>query len=263
MTYTGFLLLFLVIPIVLLYILNRRDRRKAQTVSGRLIAPSSLILALGVIAVIYTTPWDNYLVATSVWWYDPALVMGITLWWVPLEEYCFFVLQTALVGLWFLLLQRRITPPTLFMPQKAVRLIGSVVLGIIWAISAAILLISWEPGRYLALVLVWALPPIAFQVALGGDILWHYRRLVVTVIASMTLYLSTVDIVALHSGTWVINPQLTLGISFVGVLPVEESVFFLVTCSLLTFGLTLGLAPQTLSRLPAGVKHRWSAVDGR
>ena len=23
---------------------------------------------------VYTTPWDNYLVATNVWWYDPALV---------------------------------------------------------------------------------------------------------------------------------------------------------------------------------------------
>ena len=29
------------------------------------------------IAVVYTTHWDNYLVATRVWWYDPALVSGI------------------------------------------------------------------------------------------------------------------------------------------------------------------------------------------
>lgn len=51
------------------------------------------------IALIYTTPWDNYLVASGVWFYDPARVWNIILGWVPLEEYIFFILQTILTGL--------------------------------------------------------------------------------------------------------------------------------------------------------------------
>ena len=51
------------------------------------------------VAVLYTTPWDNYLVATGVWWYDPHLVAGLVLGWVPIEEYTFFILQTLAMGL--------------------------------------------------------------------------------------------------------------------------------------------------------------------
>ena len=57
---------------------------------------------LVLIAVAYTTPWDNYLVATNVWWYDESLVTGLKLGWVPIEEYTFFVLQTLMTGLWTL-----------------------------------------------------------------------------------------------------------------------------------------------------------------
>jgi lycopene cyclase domain-containing protein len=59
-----------------------------------------------VIAVVYTTPWDNYLVATGVWWYDPQLVTGLVLGWVPIEEYTFFIVQPILAGLWLLMLMR-------------------------------------------------------------------------------------------------------------------------------------------------------------
>src|SRR6185503_20826468 len=56
------------------------------------------------LAVVYTTPWDNYLVATGVWYYNPRLVTGFVIGYVPIEEYTFFVLETILSGLcwWFL-----------------------------------------------------------------------------------------------------------------------------------------------------------------
>ncbi|MBN8501714.1 MAG: lycopene cyclase domain-containing protein, partial [Sphingomonadales bacterium] len=57
------------------------------------------ILVQVVIAVVYTTPWDNYLVATRVWWYNPGLVTGFVIGYVPIEEYTFFVLQTVLMPL--------------------------------------------------------------------------------------------------------------------------------------------------------------------
>ena len=79
MTYFGFLARFVLVPLALLvaaacYDAYRRMRRP-DTLSG---FPAWLALALHVlVALLYTTPWDNYLVATRVWWYDPQLVTGI------------------------------------------------------------------------------------------------------------------------------------------------------------------------------------------
>ena len=61
------------------------------------------ILVLSLIALIYTTPWDNYLIFRGVWTYPPDVVFG-KLGYVPLEEYGFMILQTWLAGVLFALL---------------------------------------------------------------------------------------------------------------------------------------------------------------
>ena len=102
MTYSQFLGVFLIIPLLGLTWLLR------TWLPTRPARPAGLMIGLlALVAVVYTTPWDNYLVAARVWWYDPALVTGLTLGWVPLEEYAFFVLQTGLTGLWVCFLGRR------------------------------------------------------------------------------------------------------------------------------------------------------------
>ncbi|HLU09442.1 MAG TPA: lycopene cyclase domain-containing protein [Oceanobacillus sp.] len=256
MTYFGFLLQFVVVPIVVLGIFVYRDRRmgKALPQSLRLLPPALVLVVLVGIALIYTTPWDNYLVATGVWWYDPALVTGITLGWVPIEEYTFFILQPILTGLWVLFLARRVhVVDAPFKPRSGVRVVSVVGVGAVWFASLLLLLSGWKPGNYLSLELVWALPPIALQLAFGADILWHYRRLVFVSIASATLYLCGMDALAIASGTWTINPELSLDVLLGGVLPVEEAVFFLLTNMLLVFGLVLGLATESAYRLPAQI----------
>lgn len=91
MTYPFFLLVYLIIPILFLGFLLRGEWRQTWWLRAALFT--------SVIALVYTTPWDNYLVATGVWHYDPARVWNIILGWVPLEEYMFFVLQTLFTGL--------------------------------------------------------------------------------------------------------------------------------------------------------------------
>ena len=251
MTYFGFLLRFLVVPILILGVLTWRDLRRGRALPGdlRFLSPWRILVILVGIAVIYTTPWDNYLVATRVWWYDPALVTGITLGWVPLEEYTFFVLQTLLTGLWLLFLARRIPMRSPMRARKNLRLVPAVGVGLLWLGAIIVLWSNWQPGTYLGLELVWALPPILLQLALGADILWHYRRLVGASLLTMTLYLSAMDLLAIHSGTWTINPAKTLGIFLGGVLPIEEVIFFLLTNTLLVFGLLLALANESARRL--------------
>lgn len=250
MSYFGFLAQFLGVPIAIMALLNLWDWRRGKRlpVALRAFPPLRMLAILVAIALIYTTPWDNYLVATRVWWYDPQLVTGIVLGWVPLEEYTFFVLQPILIGLWLLWLAKRLPQPS----QDEVfgaRSISLGMTGAIWLIAMGILLLDWQPGRYLALELAWALPPIMLQLYFGVHILLRQWRLVLLTLVPMTLYLSAADSVAIGAGTWTIDPTQSLDLLLWGVLPVEEFVFFMLTTMLVTFGLTLGIAQQSWKQL--------------
>ena len=259
MTYFGFLTIFLGLPLLFLGGLMGYDIRQKRCLPDTLRNwPPVVALAAHVaVALIYTTPWDNYLVANRVWWYDPQLVTGIVWGWVPLEEYTFFVLQPLLTGLWLICLARRIEAgPELISDYGRVRrgLIG--LLGLLWLGLAYILTIGWLPGTYLALELVWALPPIMLQVGFGADILWRHRRLVLLSLLPTTLYLSAADALAISSGTWTINPALSLNIYLAGILPLEELVFFAATNILVVFGLVLVLSRQSAVRFERFWKKR-------
>ncbi len=263
MTYFGFLLIFLGIPMLMLAALNVADKRAGRQLPTELTnwLPGAAILAHVLVAVAYTTPWDNYLVATGVWWYDPQLVTGFTIGWVPIEEYTFFILQPLLAGLWLVYLARRLPFGSAIksnVPSK--RWLATGAAGVVWLGSAAMLISGWQPGTYLGLILVWALLPIMFQLWFGADILWQHRYLIATTIVTVTLYLSAADAIAIGSGTWTIDPAQSLQIYFGGVLPLEEFLFFLVTTVLLSFGMVLVMARQSQERLTSNMRNRLSKI---
>ena len=70
-----------------------------------------------------------------------------------------------------------------------------------------------------------------------------------------TLYLGAVDAVAIDAGTWTIDPAQSLEIYLGGVLPLEEFTFFLVTNTLVAFGMTLVLARESLERTPQRLQN--------
>src|SRR5574337_1204337 len=103
MTYFGFLLRFLAVPILVFLAITWQDNKSNRSTRG---FQNGRAVWIGIavhifLAVAYTTPWDNYLVATGVWYYNIKLVTGIVLGYVPIEEYAFFVLETILAGLWW------------------------------------------------------------------------------------------------------------------------------------------------------------------
>jgi lycopene cyclase domain-containing protein len=245
MTYLSFLALFLVVPLGLVAAGLMFMARQGRPLSSA--APIALLAHIA-LAVAYTTPWDNYLVATRVWAYDPARVLGVTFGWVPLEEYLFFVLQTLLSGLIALALARRLPTAGLTPSGRPLRTMAALALAAVWFAAVLALAAAWKPGTYLALVLVWALPPIALQVAVGGDVLWRNRRAVLAALLSVTLFLSAADFLAIRAGIWTIDPRQSLNLFLGGGLPIEEVVFFLLTNMLVVFGLTLSLAPEMWER---------------
>ena len=252
MTYFGFLGLFLAIPIVIMLGLTWRDARLGRELPRRFasFSPYTILGLHLVLALVYTTPWDNYLVATAVWWYDPAKVTGIVFGYVPIEEYTFFMVQPVLTGLWLLFWLRR-QPDVV---QKGwengrFRLTALAILGIIWLSMVIILVTGWAPGTYLALILAWALLPIMLQVGFGGDILWQHRRMVALGLIPITLFLSAADTLAIHDGIWTIDPSQSLNWYLGGILPFEEFLFFLITNTLVVFGMTLFLSAESQERL--------------
>lgn len=245
MTYFGFLAIFILFPILALSIVSITKRRKGKSIND-----SKTVAAIGIhiiLALLYTTPWDNYLVATDVWSYNSRLVSGIFLGYVPIEEYTFFLLETWFVGLWWQIIARRITSLEAFKPSARLRFGFIAIAALIWLCSAFIFFNHWQPMTYLSIILLWVMPPIISQLAFGADILWHQRKLLAWTILPMGLYLSFADSLAIASGTWTINPVQSTGI-FIGKLPLEEGVFFFVTVTLISFGMTLLTAKESQSR---------------
>ncbi len=248
MTYFGFLVVFVVSPIAVLWavllFLSKGDARRGFAGRSALVA----VVVQMLLALVYTTPWDNYLVATGVWHYNPARVTGIVLGYVPLEEYLFFLLEALLVGIWWITLIPSGRPSHPFKPAARMRHALTAATVLIWLISTAAFLSGWIPGTYLTLILSWALVPIGIQLTFGADLLWHYRRLVAATILPTALYLSVADALAIKSGIWAINPAQTTGLHLC-YLPLEEGLFFLVTATVLGFGMTLALIPEGQERL--------------
>ncbi|MFT5194701.1 MAG: lycopene cyclase domain-containing protein [Cellvibrionaceae bacterium] len=253
MTYFRFLQIFLVSPLILFSVLCLIQYRSEiiTPIAFKTWRLASITLTLVGIAVVWTTPWDNYLVMTAVWWYDPSLVSGFVIGYVPIEEYIFFVLQTVLTTLITIFLMRHwpiSMAPAGFRPNSSLNKWSTIIIGALWLISTLFLLSGYRSTTYLTLILSWALIPIFIQTLFGADILWHYKRLLFWGIVPITLYLSAADSLAIFFGTWTISKEQTLGILLGSILPLEEFIFFLVTNTLVVFGMTLLLAQESHHR---------------
>lgn len=196
--------------------------------------------AVVAIAVVYTTPWDNYLVYRDVWGYPAGAVVG-TIGYVPVEEYAFFVIQTLFVGLFYFALRGRqvLASPPRAMPA-AFRGVGVAVWLLLAAAGVALLLHPSEHALYMGLILAWAPLPLAGMWAVGAGKVWAERRRVAVAIALPTLYLWVIDRIAIGLGIWDIRDRYSLTVDPLG-LPVEEATFFLLTTALCVVGLALFL----------------------
>ncbi len=233
MTYLQFLLVFLLPPILLVFLLQTRKSNQLSIKNAY-----SWIVTLSIIAFIYTTPWDNYLVYRQVWSYGRDRVLG-TIGYVPYEEYIFFLLQPLLTGLWLIAVLRWLTREERVSPGGQ----RSWMVGF-WALCTfcGVLLLYGSKTNpqllYLGLILTWACPVLAGMAWLSADTFWTYRRAWALGSLVPTLYLWVVDRFAIDRGIWDISATYSLNVRPFG-LPVEEAVFFLVTNLLVVQGLLM------------------------
>lgn len=230
MSYAAFLLIFLVPPIAvgIWYFIQNEDNESKKTAAYS-------IITLVILAVSYTTPWDNYLVKTKVWWYGPDRVIG-TIGYVPIEEYSFFILQTIMTGLWYFFLQNKIGLSIQTHPRRYMKNFISIFY--VALIALGVLGFNQEESRYLSLILVWAIPVVLLQWVVGGQYLLSNLKLYFFAIFVPSVYLWIADSIAIADEIWLISPEQTLGLT-IGSLPLEEAVFFLVTNWMVVQGMIL------------------------
>jgi lycopene cyclase domain-containing protein len=190
------------------------------------------------LAVAYTTPWDNFLIAQGVWEYGPGRILA-RIGYAPVSEYAFFAAQTVLTALWLSHLPA--DPPADRSNRSRTRRTRERLFGV--GAAAALFVLGWQflqsdPTFYLGAILAWAAPVLALQWAVGLPALVDRWKTVLLGVAVPTLYLAVVDRIAIHQGVWELSATYTTGVTLAG-LPVEEALFFLVTNVFVVQGLVL------------------------
>ncbi|NNE46499.1 MAG: lycopene cyclase domain-containing protein [Rhodothermales bacterium] len=230
MTYFTFLVVVLLPPILVLGTMVYRVR-------GGLNLGSALraVVFLVVIAVVYTTPWDNYLIYRGVWSYGEDRVLGV-IGFVPVEEYGFMALQALMTGLITLWMYRGVDRTEAV--SRPVYLAGLAVWIAVTVCGVWMLVSGADRWLYLGLILAWAGPVLAGTWWLGGrrfgTIGWRY----VAACGIPSVYLWVWDAFAIGDGIWEISDWYTVGLE-PGGLPIEEAMFFLLTNVLVVHGVLL------------------------
>jgi putative membrane protein len=236
MTYADFLLIFLIAPLAaLLAALGVTLRRRL--LDRRFVA---LVGVLALVALLYMAPWDHTAAVWGLWSWAPSRTWGQRWWGVPPEEYLFCALEALLAATVVyaaLLWRQRHTRASLpasspasspaWQPPRVnvavLPLAGLLAMGVAahWA--------------YLPFLLVWALPIIIIQWALGGRYLWRARGVWAPVSLALCAWFTLADAVAISAGVWRFDPRALLGPAL-GPVPLEEILFYLLTSLMVTQG---------------------------
>lgn len=242
MTYIEFLLIFTVVPIIILAFILRKELN-AQYVR-------TLLLVSG-IAFAATALWDNYAVYSGIWMFPPEKTLGIYLWYVPLEEYMFFFLQTYLTGLvqLYYLLKGGYDPKYSKSGTRAnIQIFPLIVLMSMFTLQVNredVILLPFGEFNYLFHLFAWAGSFVLIQFIFGGRKIRDNSKLIIIPTLIMTAYFSLADSISIGNGIWSFDPEQTIGTK-VGNVPLEEILFFFMTNLLVTEAMVLFLNQSLL-----------------
>ena len=212
--------------------------------------------------MVSTIPWDAYLIRSNIWSYPPDVVLGPTLFEIPVEEIFFFVIQTYNTSLLYLIASKPILKEVYLVNEssdskirakwKYIKMAGQLAVALV--AKNAIGFVREEGSKtYLGLILIWALPFLWLLWGLAYQFLVQLP-LPTTILPILlpTIYLWVVDTVAMNRGTWVIESGTKTGATIWPGLEVEEALFFFLTNCLIVFGLVaFDNAVAVLNAFPA------------
>jgi phytoene desaturase len=237
LTYAGFHVIFTLPAMALMIFFARQSSPTPEYFK----IGCNCIGLLCIVATLWTSPWDNYLVRSGVWDYpDGGHVLGV-IGYVPIEEYAFFSIETIFVGmLWLWQGQVKIIPH--FRTGSPWRILGLAGFAILFALS--LLMLTIDRTFYLGLIIAWSTPILALQWAFGAHALMAQRDVWIPPLIYSWIYLCIVDRWAIKNGCW--NIKMETSLPRIDYLPVEEAYFFLVTSTMCIWGLQLAMNVCTL-----------------
>ena len=248
MTYTEFLVYFTIIPIIILLISLRGKLKRSYL---------SVIVLVSVIAFVATSAWDNFAVYSGIWYFPPEKTMGILFYYVPIEEYAFFFLQTFTTGLVQIFYLEKFFKPKSGMPpgNESRTLNINIILLIIYFEIAnfyqrgteEIIKLPFGKWNYLFHLFSWAGAFILIQLIFGRKKIKGHLKLIIVPSVIMTVYFSLADAVSIGNGIWNFDPLQTIGTK-IGNVPLEEILFFLMTNILITEAMVLFLPEKYLNK---------------
>lgn len=217
-------------PTILLYLLMRPFIGSFDKIK---------IIALCTLALVYTTPWDNYIIYHKAWWYRKDAVIG-TIGYVPIEEYLFFIIQTIFTSLWMSLCSRW-TLNSLYL-KNTNRFQFYLIRYAVISLAMIAMIIGWQnaiPATktfYMGSIVWWTLlVVVGLWYLCGAYVFKRYKETLISIIVP-SVYLCYVDVIALRARVWHINEATSLEIFLIDDLPLEEITFFFLTNVIVTLG---------------------------
>lgn len=178
------------------------------------------------------------------WTYPQDAVLGHSLLSIPVEELFFFVIQTYITSLLYILCNKPVllaqhldTPETRPSWVRRGKALGQMLLVAATAFGGFLVRQQGE-ATYMGLILAWACPFLLITWSLAGEMLLYkpWTSTLLPILAP-TFYLWLVDELSLRKGIWTIENDTKLGNQLFGSLDIEEAVFFLITNTLIAFGI--------------------------
>ncbi len=238
MSYALFLGLFLILPIIGLGYWTIRRRSKIPLSNKRI---GYSLVSISSIAFIYTIPWDNYLVYRGIWWSPQDRIIG-KVGFVPIEEYCFFILLPLMVSLLILVklsYRKEILPSVRSGSDLLIVWPVRILLSALFGLGVFFLFLG-EKHLYAGLLLSWATPIILGLTIWKSSVLYENAGTLLFSLTVSTIYFCLIDLLALNQGIWTIVEQYSLPLLLFG-LPIEEALFYFLTSLLSCYGFLLFL----------------------
>jgi len=232
MTFLRFLL-FLAVPILGLLWIQRKTMKTNYLLT---------VLAVAFGSVIYTAPWDNWLIIHHVWWFDWNRCLGIAVGALPIEELCFYVLIVCLGGFWTSFLYEKMKPDFGAAPRRPMLKYGAAaVVSTIWvadAIYLAYYTSAYPTAVFFAQCLIITLPALIVQLVVCGDLIWHRRKFALMATIPVGLWLTvTAGTSTFGTDMWTVNPLYSF-YRIPGLLPVEMLLFYQLAAALMVLPAT-------------------------
>lgn len=197
------------------------------------------IITLCILAVLYTTPWDNYIIYHKAWWYRKDAVIG-TIGYVPIEEYFFFIIQTIFTSLWTIFCTRWKLNSLFLRSSKSLKLQLTKYVGVVLMFVA--ILWGWlnaipaTKSFYFCSITWWSLLIVVVLWNFTASyIVQRYQQILISVVFP-SVYLCYINLIALRARVWHVNETTSYEIFVVEKLPLEEVFFFFITNFMVVMG---------------------------